>query len=239
MDKSMRNKINSCILNNKEKVFECFSSYNRNKINHNQEFINNGRTLASPIVIRASQEDMLQKNICRIIEILSKLPEIAFSGDYDKYYNELGFDQTEKEIVKEFNIFNTDTCIARPDTFFDGKNFNILEFNISSALGGIITNEVLGSEIYKRLFHDLNIIESQSYRLPSVVKDLSNFFKKQMYPKKEINIALIMFKQDQQEEILYLQTMKSLLEAEGLQVYICDPEELEYNEGLMLGNIKT
>lgn len=238
MDKLIRDKINNCILNNKAKVMEYFLHFNENTINHCIEFINNGKVLASPIVLKRSQENIMQKNINRIFEILSELPEILFKGDYDKYYDELGLDPIEKEIVKDFNVFNLNTCMARPDTFFDGENFKILEFNISSALGGFITNEVLGREIYQRLFFDLNISENQIYNLPSLIKNMSCLLKEEMKQKKEINIALIMFQQDQKEEVLYLQTMKGLLEAEGFHIYICDPKELKYKEGLMLKNTK-
>ena len=238
MDKLLRDKINNSILNNDAKVLEYFLPFNEDPSNHYDEIINNGKILASPIVLKRSQENMMQKNINRILQILSELPEILFDGDYDSYYNQLGMEPIEKEIVKDFNILKLDTCMARPDTFFDGENFKILEFNISSALGGVIANEVLGRKIYQRLFYDLNIWEKQIYNLPSVIKNMSQLFKEEMNQKKEINIVLIMFRQDQQEEVLYLQTMKGLLEAEGFHVYICDPKELEYKEGLMFKNKK-
>lgn len=89
-----------------------------------------------PWFAEKSQLQSFADDLDTFIELLLSLPRRLFGGDLGKYCEALGVDDRRARIMCR-NASGRPPRYARPDLYFDGTGFKLLEFNICSALGGL------------------------------------------------------------------------------------------------------
>ncbi|MGB7605710.1 MAG: hypothetical protein WBL93_09560 [Lutisporaceae bacterium] len=232
-----REQINNSILTNKQKVLNHYLPLFENEDFEDMELIgNNHKVVATPIFITREQNRIINDDLNKVMEILFQIPEISFGGDYESYFNELGFGEQVKEVLHKYKFRKQHLNLLRPDCIYDGKNLKVLEFNISSSLGGILTNDIMGRVVHQDIMEKIGLLSENKCEFFNVAENLAKYLRKSVPEKEKIKLALL-YKNERYEKLKSaIMLLKKLFEQTGMEVLPCDPSDLDYDGCLKLGN---
>jgi hypothetical protein len=94
------------------------------------------RFVDRPWFAEQAQLQSFADELAAFIDLLLSLPRRLFGGDLRKYCAALGVDERSMKLMCR-DAAERPPRYARPDLYFDGTSFKLLEFNICSALGGL------------------------------------------------------------------------------------------------------
>jgi hypothetical protein len=75
-------------------------------------------------------------DLSAFLGLLVSLPQRLFGGDLSRYCSALGIDRRRARLMCRL-VSPSPSTYARPDVYFDGTDFRLLECNVCSALGGL------------------------------------------------------------------------------------------------------
>lgn len=95
-----------------------------------------GRSLSRPVFLSLEQVEQLGTDLERVHAALTGLPRRIFGGSMAAFAQAAGITKTQAEVVVR-GSGNTASKMGRADLYLDERGFRLLEFNFSSALGGL------------------------------------------------------------------------------------------------------
>ncbi|MEV6671213.1 hypothetical protein [Streptomyces sp. NPDC051162] len=99
------------------------------------------RFLTRPAFLEATETERLEGDLNGILDLLFSLPERLFDGDAHAFAAAAGLRPEQARIALRPPVAEP-ARIGRADLYHDGTGFRLLEFNISSALGGLDVPEL-------------------------------------------------------------------------------------------------
>jgi hypothetical protein len=93
------------------------------------------RFLTRPAFLDAEQRGLVEADVGAMLDLLFTLPRRLFDGDLAAMAGAVGLAPVQAEAIVR-TATEHPVKLARADLFHDGEAFKLLEFNISSALGG-------------------------------------------------------------------------------------------------------
>lgn len=93
------------------------------------------RFLTRPAFLTAEQRQLLEADVGALLDLLFTLPERLFGGDLAVMADAVGLAPAQTRAIVR-TATEHPVRLARADLFDDGQAFKLLEFNVSSALGG-------------------------------------------------------------------------------------------------------
>lgn len=100
-----------------------------------------GRFLTRPVFLDAHQMAGLGRDLDMIFDLLTRLPQWTTDGDLAAYARLVGMTPRQADAVQR-TAGERAVRLGRSDLYHDGSGFRLLEFNISSALGGFENAEL-------------------------------------------------------------------------------------------------
>jgi hypothetical protein len=105
------------------------------------------RFLTRPAFLEAEQRRLVEADTGALLDLLFTLPQRLFDGDLAAMADAVGLAPVQAEAIVR-TATEHPVKLARADLFYDGQRFRLLEFNVSSALGGwdtpVLTRWLLG-----------------------------------------------------------------------------------------------
>ncbi|MFG2116795.1 glutathionylspermidine synthase family protein [Streptomyces sp. NPDC048718] len=99
------------------------------------------RFLTRPFFLQKEEVDLLERDLNGVVDLLFSLPERLFDGDPHAFASAVGLRPEQARIALRPPVREPGR-IGRADLYHDGTGFRLLEFNLSSALGGLETAEL-------------------------------------------------------------------------------------------------
>lgn len=93
------------------------------------------RFLTRPAFLEAEQRRLAEADVSAVLDLLFTLPRRLFDGDLAAMADAVGLAPAQAEAIVR-TATEHPVRLARADLFDDGQAFRLLEFNVSSALGG-------------------------------------------------------------------------------------------------------
>jgi hypothetical protein len=104
-----------------------------------------GRCLTRPAFLDRAERDQLERDLGRVRDALSALPERLFGGDMGAFARAAGM--TDAQVSAVLRVTGSPPPrLTRADLYHDGTNFRLMELNIGSTLGGL-DNAVLNRAV--------------------------------------------------------------------------------------------
>ncbi len=174
------------------------------------ELMNYNKIVARPIFIEKKLDAKISSDVEFVVDFLMNNKERFFYED--NYISKNDYLQNTKK----------NEIIGRIDFLLEHEQVKILEMNVTSALGGILTNEILGNEGYLEYFipklkNEYKIKKSEL---------LKNIFKIACKDDIKKNIAIVDTKKDLEIGLIYFEQLEKLMQKRGYNVRICGLEEL-------------
>lgn len=98
------------------------------------------RLLPRPFFVPRDEMLGCVADLTDLFDIMTQLPDRLFGGDRDEYCKALRLEPAKVAMFQRFG--GPPDLYGRADLYHDGQSFKLLEFNVHSALGGVITSEV-------------------------------------------------------------------------------------------------
>lgn len=99
------------------------------------------RFLTRPFFLEGAEVGLLEADLNGIVDLLFSLPDRLFGGDAHAFASAVGLRPEQAQIALR-QPTHPPARIGRADLYHDGTGFRLLEFNLSSALGGLETAEL-------------------------------------------------------------------------------------------------
>jgi hypothetical protein len=99
------------------------------------------RFLTRPIFLEADEVELLEADLNGVVDLLFSLPDRLFDGDAHAFASAVGLGPEQARIALRHPT-QPPARIGRADLYHDGSGFRLLEFNLSSALGGLGTADL-------------------------------------------------------------------------------------------------
>ncbi|MEU4982748.1 hypothetical protein [Streptomyces sp. NPDC021969] len=99
------------------------------------------RLLTRPAFLEAAEVVGLEDDLNGIVDLLFSLPDRLFDGDLPAFAAAVGLNPAQARLALRAPVPEP-ARIGRADLYRDGTGFRLLEFNLSSALGGLQTPEL-------------------------------------------------------------------------------------------------
>jgi hypothetical protein len=93
------------------------------------------RFLTRPAFLEAEQRRALEADVGALLDLLFTLPKRLFDGDLKAMAGAVGLAPAQAEAIVR-TAADQQVRLARADLFDDGNTYKLLEFNVSSAIGG-------------------------------------------------------------------------------------------------------
>lgn len=234
MEIILRKQINEYIMGHSDRVNGYVKEIDKGKLKN--EISTDQRLVLSPVIMTQERNNQLENSLNGIMEILYSLPSIYCEDDQNEFMRLIGLSDLERSVLKQFSLHDFYKHFSRPDMIFDGEEFKVCEFNISSSLGGYITNDYFTNIVLKGL------LDQQEEQLPplnysSVIENIINLFEKTSQVAGEKTVALITIKEQlEEEDTEYIEYVRERFKEYGYKVFICEPGDLQYSNALMLGD---
>lgn len=104
------------------------------------------RFLGRPAFLEEAQRRVLAEDLGALLDLMFTLPARLFGGDLRAMTDAVGLAPVQYEAIAR-TATGRPTRLGRADLFYDGERFRLLEFNVSSALGGwdmpVVTRRLL------------------------------------------------------------------------------------------------
>lgn len=107
------------------------------------------RLLSRPLFLPESALRLVAADLRTVIDLVTSLPDRLFGGDRRRLCAELGMDARATDLACAVAPGAGTPLYARPDLYFDGTGFRLLELNAGSELGGVDWSAI--NEGYLRL----------------------------------------------------------------------------------------
>lgn len=232
-----REQINNAILTNKQKVLDYYLPLFENEdFRDNQLIGNNNRVIATPAFLTREQNRIINDDLNKVKEVLFYIPEISFSGNYESYFDELGFDDQVKEVLYKYKFKKQHLDLMRPDCIYDGKNTKVLEFNISSSLGGILTNDIMGSVVYRDTMEKIGFLSENNCEFFNLTANLGKHLRSSVPEKDKVKLALLYKNESYEKTKTAIEFLKKLLKQTDMEVLACATSDLVYDDCLKFEN---
>lgn len=111
------------------------------------------RFLTRPVFLEAAETAQLEADLSGIVDLLFALPDRLFGGDRAAFASAVGLRPEQIRLALRPPVPQPGR-IGRADLYHDGTGFRLLEFNLSSALGGTQTPELNRLLLDARAFAD-------------------------------------------------------------------------------------
>ena len=95
------------------------------------------RLLPRPIMVDGTEYLAFGRDLVRVFELVTTLPQRCFDGDFDRFRTALRIDDRRAALMRRLLGERPPPLYGRADVYYDGSAFKLLEFNIGSALGGL------------------------------------------------------------------------------------------------------
>lgn len=234
MIREVRERLNRYFKENERKVLDFFSPYFAQEDFRDIELSKENRTIGCPVVLTMKQKNSIERTLVRLLDFMAIVPDLYFNADYHAYYKTLGFNEAHCDIFMKYKQFDVQRYLARPDFIFDGRKLSLCELNVSSALGGIVTNEFLNNDLFKNLLDSSGVLSNEEYLFPSPGDGFQKLFDKMAPHPGKKNVAIVEWKKHFEEEAVFLKRFKRVLEKRGYNAFICDPGDFIWDNGLKL-----
>jgi hypothetical protein len=100
-----------------------------------------GAFLNRPVFLDHAQQAELGRDLAGLFRLLTALPSLVADGDIERYCELVGMTRPQALAVRR-TAGSAPVPLGRADLYHDGSGFRLLEFNISSALGGFENAEI-------------------------------------------------------------------------------------------------
>ncbi|MFI1975845.1 MULTISPECIES: hypothetical protein [Streptomyces] len=100
-----------------------------------------GAFLSRPVFLDHAQQEGLGRDLAGVFRLLTSLPGLVTDGDLGRYCELVGMTPSQAAAVRR-TAGAPPVPLGRADLYHDGEGFRLLEFNISSALGGFENAEI-------------------------------------------------------------------------------------------------
>lgn len=107
------------------------------------------RLLSRPLFLPESALRQVAADLRTVIDLVTSLPDRLYGGDRRRLCEELGMDARATDLACAVPPGAGTPLYARPDLYFDGTGFRLLELNAGSELGGVDWSAI--NEGYLRL----------------------------------------------------------------------------------------
>lgn len=132
------------------------------------------RFLTRPAFLEAAETDLLESDLNGVLDLLFSLPDRLFDGDAHAFAAAVGLRPDQARIALRPPVPEP-TRIGRADLYHDTTGFRLLEFNISSALGGFDTPELNRLLLEDERLADFAAAENLTF--PDAVGALADFLR--------------------------------------------------------------
>jgi hypothetical protein len=102
------------------------------------------RTLPRPLFVAEEEMSRAADDVLSFFDLLASLLGRAYDGDVERYCRDLHIDPARATIVQRF-ANGAPVRYGRADLYHDGEGFRLLEFNVSSDLGGADRSQLLSA----------------------------------------------------------------------------------------------
>ncbi|MGK5733236.1 hypothetical protein [Streptomyces sp. URMC 124] len=97
--------------------------------------------LDRPVFLEHAQQEGLGRDLSALFRLLTTLPDRVADGDLGRYCELVGMTRSQADAVRR-TAGADPVPLGRADLYHDGDGFRLLEFNVSSALGGFENAEI-------------------------------------------------------------------------------------------------
>lgn len=102
------------------------------------------RTLSRPMLVPRDELTAAADDVLALFDLVATLPARRYDGDVGAYCADLAIDSSRVEVLRRFWAVPP-TRYGRADLYHDGEAFRLLEFNVSSDLGGADRSQLLAA----------------------------------------------------------------------------------------------
>lgn len=95
------------------------------------------RVLPRPVFVDGAEFRAFGRDLVRIFELVTTLPQRCFDGDFDRFRSALRIEERRGRLMRRVLGDGPPPLYGRADVYYDGSAFRLLEFNIGSAIGGV------------------------------------------------------------------------------------------------------
>ncbi|GAB7105776.1 hypothetical protein JCM4814A_40900 [Streptomyces phaeofaciens JCM 4814] len=94
------------------------------------------RFLPRPLFVQDDHMTRFAEDLVQFYDLITALPRRMFDGDLHRYCAALGIGERKKQLVTRLGG-GTPPLYGRADLSYDGRRFQLLEFNVTSEIGGV------------------------------------------------------------------------------------------------------
>ncbi|MEU6076218.1 hypothetical protein [Micromonospora sp. NPDC047074] len=100
------------------------------------------RLLLGPAFLSEAERGSVTRDLRTVYDLLRSLPERVFDGDVAATAEAVGMDPLQTALITRGARAGSLVPLGRADLYHDGSGFRLLEFNVTSALGGFETADI-------------------------------------------------------------------------------------------------
>ncbi|WP_199573486.1 ATP-grasp domain-containing protein [Streptomyces murinus] len=191
------------------------------------------RFLSRPVFLEADEVEQLERDLNGIVTLLFSLPERLFDGDLHAFASAVGLRPEQASLV-----LSTRTApparIGRADLYHDGSGFRLLEFNLSSALGGLQL-----AELNRLMLKDRGLAEfaaTEDLDFPDVAALLAALIVGAAGPHQAAGratptVAVMDWPAGYSRTEPFLRTFAEMLRHHGIDAFPCHTGQMDVREG--------
>ena len=186
------------------------------------------RQLTRPLFVPQAHLDQAAADVRAIFEVMFALPQRLFDGDLGRLCAELGMDERSAALACAAAVESHTPLYTRPDLYYDGASFTLLETNTGTECGGVdaaAINEAYLAQPEFREFareHELDYADTGEH-IATYLRDLTG--------KPDPVVALIDIKLNFDLWYEYYQAFVAHMADRGIEIKICHIADLESTPG--------
>lgn len=138
------------------------------------------RMISRPLFVPESTLLQAASDLRTVIDLVTSLPDRLFDGDRRRLCEELGMGARETDLASAVPPGASTPVYGRPDVFFDGTAFRLLELNTGSELGGVDWPAV--NEAYLRLPDFRRFAQEQRLGHVDTGNEIANYLRRLAAP---------------------------------------------------------
>ncbi|MEU4774614.1 hypothetical protein [Micromonospora sp. NPDC023644] len=100
------------------------------------------RLMSGPAFLGGAESRAVARDLRTVYDLLRALPERVFDGDLTALAQAVGMDALQTALITRVARAGSLAPLGRADLYHDGAGFRLLEFNITSALGGFESADI-------------------------------------------------------------------------------------------------